>query len=70
MLPGLYVFPLLGALPWLLGYVMTGSMVALAGSLTWMGTPPPQRTLKAAIESALFLGVASFILEITLWRQK
>jgi len=70
VLPGLYVFPLLGILPWLLGYVMTGSMVALAGSLTWMGTPPERRTLRGAIESALFLGVASFILEITLWRRR
>jgi hypothetical protein len=35
-----------------------------------MGTPPQHRTLKAAIESALFLGVASFILEITLWRRR
>lgn len=45
-------------------------MVALAGSLTWMGTPPERRTPGAAIESALFLGLASFVLEITLWRQR
>src|SRR5262247_3675266 len=70
VLPGLYIFPLAGILPWLLGYVMTGSMLALAGSLTWMGTPPERRTLRAAVESAVFLGVASFILEITLWHRR
>ena len=70
LLPGLFVFPILGIVPWLLGYRMTGSMVILAGALGWLGFPPDQRSVRTAAESALFLGVASFILEVTLWRGK
>ena len=70
MAPSIFVFPALGILPWLLGYPMTGSMTIFAGSMTWLATPPEHRDVRGAVQSALFLLLSSFVLEITLWRHR
>ena len=70
LVPSIFVFPALGILPWLLGYPMTGSMTIFAGSMTWLATPPEHRGVKGAVQSALFLALASFALEVTYWRRR
>jgi hypothetical protein len=68
--PSIFVFPALGMLPWLLGYPMAGSMTVFAGSMTWLATPPERRDVRGAVQSALFLALASFVLEVTYWRHR
>lgn len=68
--PSIFVFPALGILPWLLGYPMTGSMTTFAGSMTWLATPPERRDVRGAVQSALFLALASLVLEVTGWRHR
>jgi hypothetical protein len=70
LVPSIFVFPALGILPWLLGYPMTGSMTIFAGSMTWLATPPEHRDVRGAVQSALFLALASFVLEVTYWRHR
>jgi hypothetical protein len=38
--------------------------------MTWLATPPERRDVRGAVQSALFLALASFVLEVTYWRHR